>query len=808
MLSLSVPTLLVLLLVILCVCSGAEPPRPAQFAWFIEGESCEDHNWSAPVLNNPDYAETYSGSFLMCAMDGDPEGGSFDARFPVDLPEGGTFVVWIAATRPDVASPLQVSVDGAEPVAVPTAARFGMWGPSKVFSWMSAARVGLSAGKHTLTVGVVGRRAHDNRYYAYLDAVALERVGDDETVPFGPYPVMPDIGDTKIRFYSGNASVGWFMQYWGTGKEGNTGAINQAMIDLLHRCGCEAMCDYLAWCRIEEEKGKWDWAFYRNNARLLHEAGIEYNIFAWLHFPPRWFMETDDYVPYRCLEHGETLQQLSLWAPFTLKLYDEFYRRLSSDFGEEVDFIRLAMPSEYGEIGYATGMTKWLVPQEHVHGGYWCGDEYAVADFREKMRARFGTLDALNTRWGTEFADWDAVVAPTPPDEAAKRARETGSPQDRRRWLDFVDWYQDAWGEFTLASTDIVRTHFPDKEIILSLGYGAEPVPFGNDQGRHIKRIAEAGGAAQTPGDIGYFATRRVSTACRVYDVPYFTEPPGGVDRHRQVRRLFSDISNGTQTWFDYPGNLDGARDLLAENLDHLNGQPAVCDVAFLMPSSWWWCRPSMHWPERTIRLAEGLRDQMDYEVVDELLVRDGALGKLGIRVLALCEGDLLQRETLVALREWVSQGGVLALLGVERVEGIDGDASVFDALRPDDGGQAIGEAWEAGREVGDGRVVLLPGSDDEAMARQQDAMLELTYRLTDLDPTRRNAVLVEDAKDGIVTTLFADRALLYNGTKSVAAKTLHFRPEDFPAGAPRPREWETTVTIPAQRIAAVMFDR
>jgi len=789
--------------------ASAEPPRPVEFSWFCEGEASTDHDWSDPVIGNADYAACYSGAHLMCAKDQDPAGGAHEARFTAEVNEPGTYVLWIAATRPDAASPLQASVDGANPVAVTNAGRHGLWGPSDVFSWMSCAKVGLQAGSHTVTVGVTARRAYDNRYYAYLDALALERVGDDATVPFEAHPVMPQIGQTPIRFYSGNASVGWFMQYWGTAKEGDTGAIDPDIIDLLKRCGCTAMCDYLAWCRTEEQRGAWDWSFYRENASKLHAAGLQYNTFAWLHFPPRWFLETEDYVPYRCLEHGEELHQLSLWAPATLRIYDEFYRRMSTDLGEPVDFIRLAMPSEYGEIGYAVGMTNWLVPQKHVHGGYWCGDRFALTSFRETMRERFPSLPDLNVRWGTSFADWKSVSPPLPPDETAKRAADTGLATDRRRWLDFVDWYQDAWGDFAVQSTAIVRKHFPDKEIILSLGYGAEPVPWGNDQSRHIKRLAEAQAAAQTPGDIGYFATRRVSSACRVYGVPYFTEPPGSVDRERQVRRLFSDISNGTQTWFDYPDNLDGSRDILSQNLQHLTGQPAVCDVAFLVPSSWWWCRPQMHWPDRTIRFAEGLRDRMDYEVLDELLVRDGGLQKLGIRLVCLCEGDFLQAKTLEALRAWVEGGGILALLGVDRLTDIDGSAAAFGALFPQGAaGTDAASAWAAGRSVGRGRVVYLPGSDDTALPVQQAAVVEMTYRMSDLDPQRRDAVLVASEADGVLTTVFADRALMYNGSGKALTRQVRFREADFPPGAPRPPSWELTQTIPAHSIAAIPFDR
>ncbi len=273
------------------------------------------------------------------------------------------------------------------------------------------------------------------------------------------------------------------------------------------------------------------------------------------------------------------------------------------------------------------------------------------------------------------------------------------------------------------------------------------------------------------------------------------------------MRRIFYDISNGTQTWFDYLQNMDGARDLLAENIQHLTGSPAKCDVAYLMPSSWWWCRPEMHWPERTIRFAEGLRDQMDYEVVDELLVRDGALEKLGIRVLAVCEGDFMRRDTLVALRKWVRGGGVLGLMGTERIEDIDGDTEVFDSMAPAGGADTASDAWQLGRKVGKGRVVLLLGADDAAMPAQQQAMLDLTYRLSELDPMRANAILVDEEKDDVVATVFADRALLYNGTGRMARKTIRFRESDFPVGQPRPAAMQTEVVVPAHRVRAVRFE-
>jgi len=150
-----------------------------------------------------------------------------------------------------------------------------------------------------------------------------------------------------------------------------------------------------------------------------------------------------------------------------------------------------------------------------------------------------------------------------------------------------------------------------------------------------------------------------------------------------------------------------------------------------------------------------------------------------------------------------VRAGGVLALMGTDHIEDIDGDTSVFEALSPESGAATAAEAWRLGREVGKGRVVLFGGSDDASMPAQQLAMLDLTYRMSDLDPNRANAMLIDEEKDGIVTTVFADRVLFYNGTGTMVRKMVHFREPDFPPGGPQPPE-SVSFAIPAHRIAVI----
>lgn len=502
-------------------------------------------------------------------------------------------------------------------------------------------------------LNIVYRPARTNLVAAGLLFVAtLSMSANVFSQAANPPAMPPSIGPTPIRFYSGNLSVGLFRKYWGA-QSGDDG-ITPERIATLKRCSCQAMCDYITWCTVERDPGQWDWSFYRRNAEMLEAAGLQYNVFCWLHFPPKWYLESDRFVGYRNLANGKTIPQISLWSPEILKIYDEFYARLAKELGSHIAFIRLAMPSEYGEIGYCSGMTKWLVPQDAAGPGYWCADPHAIAHFRAACLEKYKTLTALNAVWGTAFKTPDEITMPDP-----KASGAFASDQARTRWLDFIDWYQQSWVEFMTQSVAIVRKHFPEKEIILSLGYGGEAAFYGNDQGRFVKAMADLKVAAQTPGAIGYFATRRVSSACRAYNVPYFTEPPGNVPRDQQVLRIWMDGSNGTQTWFDYLQNMDGARDLFLRYKRYLTGKPPRCTLAFWLPTWHQYSHPAEAWPTLLGNTASETRDLCDYEVVDDHMLADGALEKLGIRVFALTSADVVSKPALQAVRRWVEGGGV-----------------------------------------------------------------------------------------------------------------------------------------------------
>lgn len=607
------------------------------------------------------------------------------------------------------------------------------------------------------------------------------------------------IGPTKIPFYTGNLSVTRFMMEMGTSKgpQGPHDWASREHIVQLKRISCFADCDYQSWAVAEPEKGEWDFGVYTKNADALRAAGLKYIVFAWVHFPPKWFLESKDFIPYVCAEHGEKLMQLSPWAPTVWDVYRRFYKAQHQAMGDKIDWIRIATPSDYGEIGYPAAMTSWLVPQKHAHAGYWCGGPYARADFRAEMRRKFRSLGNLNRRWGTGFQAWEDVALPDLVDERAARvARESSKPTDRRRWLDFIEWYYDVWVRFTPKLAEVVREFYPETPMIVSVGYASECTAYGNDYTAIPKMAKHTGLALQTPGNVPYYALKRVSTACHHYGCPYYTEPPGDVPPDAEIARVFSDVSNGVQVYFEYPNNLDRARAKLRVYKDHMTGMRSVVDLAIFNASIEQRLNGSgAGFPMDAYLLGEHGRERFDYDVVDEHLIRDGALSPY--RVLVYVQGRVTEEFSLKKIAQWVRSGGTLVTCDLGDVETVDGDKTIWRSLVKPDGPDA--------RRVGKGLVIRLPAKPYER-DKLIEGVVRAAYHLSEHGGGFRNAPLIDDAADGLAATLFPDRILLFNGGDKEITKHVRLRPEDWAGRERKPERMEFDVTVGPHSIEAIML--
>ena len=619
------------------------------------------------------------------------------------------------------------------------------------------------------------------------------------------------IAPSPIRFYARNLSVGMFMNYWGVpnGLSAETGDVaSNALVERLKHTGNVSMCDYVSWCCVEREEEVWDWSAYRKNEELLQKNGIGYNVFCWLHFPPKWYQESDKFVPYINLETGKSIPQLSLWSPDLPRVFERFYRQLAEEMSEEIDFLRVAMPSEYGEIGYCEGFTAWLCPQENAESGYWCGGEYAKKDFQKSMLSKYENIEELNHAWGTNYKKQSDIEMPMPKEIIPQFATSAAA---RQYWVDFIDWYQQAWVECLKTITSIIRRHFPDKELIASLGYGAEFPRLGNHQSRHIRAMSELGISCQSPGAIGVFPTRRVSSACRNYKVLYYTEPPGDVAPQQQLDRIFMDISNGVQTWFDYVPNVERAMELFSDYKKYMTGQPPRTTVAVWHPTLDHWLHPEQPWSESAYQLSESLRDAMDYEIVDDMMIRDGALGTLNIHQLILADADWLDAAIWKDVHQWVKSGGVLIVLQETSIRDIQGDDTLWKKQAPSkvphvrDYVKSPEDIWIQGTVQMEKGCVLTLNTEGLSNKQLSEVLGDLcTKSGTIIGHPEWNSKLIDNVTDGILATRFDDKILYFNTTNKDEHLDLHFRDTDFSLEDPRPIKMYLGLDIPARTIVSV----
>ncbi|MFI7298870.1 beta-galactosidase [Streptomyces sp. NPDC050121] len=178
-----------------------------------------------------------------------------------------------------------------------------------------------------------------------------------------------------------------------------------------------------SWALLEPEEGRYDFTWLDAHLDRLHANGVAVGLATPTASPPPWFsLAHPDGLPVTAegvrLTHGSR-DTYCLAAP----AYRAAARRLAA-----------ALAERYGDH---PAVALW-----HVHNEYatlcWC--DHVAAAFRTWLRARHGSLDALNEGWGTAFwsqryGGWEQVLPP----RATQWHRNPGQTLDFRRfWSDEV----------------------------------------------------------------------------------------------------------------------------------------------------------------------------------------------------------------------------------------------------------------------------------------------------------------------------------------------------------------------------------
>ncbi|PWJ03303.1 beta-galactosidase [Streptomyces sp. NWU49] len=194
-----------------------------------------------------------------------------------------------------------------------------------------------------------------------------------------------------------------------------------------------------SWSKLEPRPGERDFGWLDRLMDLMHGAGVGVVLATPTASPPPWMGHLHpDTLPRD--EDGRT----EWWGG------RQHFSHSSATYRRHAAALTEDLAARYANH---PALTLWHINNEYCT--YDWGDE-AAARFRTWLRRRYGTLDALNTAWGTAFwsqgyGDWAEVLPP-------RRAHYLKNPT---QVLDFKRFTSDMLLECYTAERDIVRRHTP-----------------------------------------------------------------------------------------------------------------------------------------------------------------------------------------------------------------------------------------------------------------------------------------------------------------------------------------------------------
>ena len=704
---------------------------------WMEAEAATDRVFGLPA----EFKGIVSGDqILRLWSDPDPGPDGYWVKFPLNIETAAKYHVWIAASTQGVSPFWWRLDDGAwQHVGQDTDLEMtSFFGVSNVLAWTRLCSKDLTPGTHTLAIKVNERRPTlEHAYLLYLDAVFVtaREVVPDGLVRPADLPNLKAADHTPVEAVKRAGTPGPPMVL---GSSVGTFRDSRALASLGFKL-LQTDSDHLT--VNETEPGKWDWTSADTGLATAQKVGAQWQYFPHFHWAPDWLAKTDRFVPSTGLYTGRKLRAMSLWSPYLPAWVDHGYAAVAEHYGSGADKVAAIYLSIHGDFGEALFPLGYH-PDEKVRFGeqgtgtadYWCGDEFARADFRDMLKRKYGTLDKLNAAWSCHCGVWEDVEYPKPP---TKSPEELTVPE-RHQWLDFINWYHDSMTAYTAMVMRTARKHFPQSRLVTPVGDGAESDVGGDDLSAIVKACREShadlrsthGGFQPVPQNLSSML-RRLASAAHFYGVFFWSEPPGGITPEGEVGRFFESISCRANGYWDWGSNPVGAVKTFQRYKDFLTQEETVCDVALLFPTTDHRLRVNEPYPPLLHRLGSDLRSVTDFDIVDELMVNDGALDRF--RVLVCADGVFFQPETLAKIEAWVRAGGTL-VRGDLPMTTVEGDGAVWERLK--------------GTDVGKGKVVVCAGAPaNEPLYRA--VVRDAIYKMPPLNGAKGTRELAPDAAWG-----------------------------------------------------------
>jgi len=431
---------------------------------------------------------------------------------------------------------------------------------------------------------------------------------------------------------------------------------------LMRALGVTSVESYVTWQTVEDAgQGRWDWSRWDRQVEVLREAGLK-----WVPFliagpgyaTPKWYRESDQSVPYVCLEHSQAGKIQSLWNPRLRPWIERFLKAFADRYRDSgiVESVLLGVSGTYGETLYpagpADGWTYVIPGPFHNHRGWWAGDPLAAESFRNYLGQRYARIDALNQAWSSSYADLQAIRPMLPEKAPSLRARS-----------DMVEWYLDSMTEFATFWVAATRKLFPNTPIYLCVG-GSGDRTIGADFAAQARAIAPYGARIRITNEASNYAlnfsiTREVATAARAYGLDFGFEPAGHVNAYGNVARIYNATASGAKQLFCYTNNVfaePGGLTAFRQHASFIARRTPIVYAAVYLPKTSWALEPSSQ--AQGFAAARDLRDRTDLEFLDRLTIHTPLARE--VRVLAIPDAPYAEAKEIEALRHWVEQGGIL----------------------------------------------------------------------------------------------------------------------------------------------------
>ncbi|SAL35879.1 beta-galactosidase [Caballeronia udeis] len=202
-----------------------------------------------------------------------------------------------------------------------------------------------------------------------------------------------------------------------------------------------------AWSRIEPAPGEYNWDWLDRAIDVLAEAGLKVVMCTPTATPPKWLID----------RHPDILPVGADGRPraFGSRRHYDFS---SPSYFEASQKICTAVAERYGKH---PAVAFWQTDNEFgCHNTVVSYSPAAVQRFRGWLKQRYGTIDALNTAWGTvfwsmEYRSFDEI---DPPVGTVTEAH----PSHR---LDYRRFASDEIVRFNRMQTEIIRAHSPQRPV-------------------------------------------------------------------------------------------------------------------------------------------------------------------------------------------------------------------------------------------------------------------------------------------------------------------------------------------------------